>query len=119
MKSVKSLRSVGFTVRSATDAVDCTEVSSDKLFYYYNPKFAKDPLGVHSALQLAGREGERYRLLIAGACPADDGEVPFVIVNEQQRQQVAVFYEQHKEAAQVARVAEQQFYDSVRTIMCH
>jgi hypothetical protein len=119
MKSVKELRSQGFTVQPAVDAVGCTEVSSNSVFFYYNPYFAKSPAEVVIALKQADQVDGRYRIIIAGNCPADGGDIPFAIVDEQLRQQAESLYNEHARARDAARDAEQKFYDSVRLIMSH
>jgi len=119
MKSVKALRNHGFTVRTATNAEGCTEVSSSSIFFYYNPYFAKSPSDVFAALKQADQVDGRYRIIIAGNCPADDGDIPFAIVDEQLRHQAQSLYNEHARARDAALNAEQKFLDSMRLIMSH
>lgn len=119
MKSVKALRSQGFTVRPAIGAEGCTEVSSSSIFFYYNPNFADSPADVFAALKQADEVNGCYRLLIAGDCPGADGDIPLAIVSEELRQQAAALYHEHIRARDAAREAEQKFYESVRLIMSH
>jgi hypothetical protein len=119
MKSVKTLRSQGFAVQTAVNAVGCTEVSSKSIFFYYNPYFAKSPDEVFTALKQAPQVDGRYRLIIAGNCPEDDGDIPFAIVDDQLRQQAESLYNEYSRARDAARDAGQKFYDSVRLIMSH
>lgn len=119
MKSVKALRSQGFTVQPAVDAVGCTEVSSSSLFFYYNPYFAYEPAEVFTALKQANQVNDRYRIIIAGNCPAEDGDIPFVIVDAHLHQQAEALYNEHARICAAAHEAEQKFHDTVRLIMGH
>lgn len=117
MQSVQILRKAGFTVQPATDAVGCTEVFSDKLFYFYNPKFASSLAEVFDKLQPADMHSGRYRLIIAGNCPTDDGEIPLSIVNAEMREEAARLHDKHESLRKEARSAEQNFYDAIRQMV--
>lgn len=80
-KTVNELRAAGFLVRSAADAVQCTEVVSDKPFWYFNANFYESMADVHEHLTRAAQHGQQFRLLVAGEY---EGEMnfPFGIVEE-------------------------------------
>jgi len=117
MQSVKILREAGFTVQPATDAIGCTEVRSNKLFYFYNPKFVSSLAEVFDKLQPADFHDGRYRLIIAGNCPPDDGQVPLSIVNAEMREEAARLYDKHESLRKEARSAEQNFYNAIRQMV--
>jgi hypothetical protein len=117
MQNITGLRNKGFMVRQAPDAVGCTEVSSDQLFYYYNPRFASTPAQVYDRLQEADNVGGRYRLVIAGDCPSDDGIIPFSIVDAAMRHRAAIQYGLKEDAKSAARDAESKFFAVMRDIL--
>lgn len=80
MKTVTQLQGAGFTVQPAKDATGCTEVLSDKPFWFYNPRFHSDMPSIQANLKAAERHGDMFRLLAAGLF-AGAAQFPFALVD--------------------------------------
>lgn len=79
MKSIEALRTAGLTVSSAHDAAGCTEVASDKPFWFFNPQFNRTPLEIYEALKQAHEiPTGGFRIVIGGEW--DTGDLPFEIL---------------------------------------
>jgi hypothetical protein len=73
MRTIAQLRQAGFTVVRSTRAVDCTEIQSNKPFWYYNTEFAEDMAGVREHLKKAHvDENGQYYLIVAGLYGEDE-----------------------------------------------
>lgn len=112
MKSVAKLRRIGFTIGAPypDDAVDCTKVTSDKPFYYFNPNFATEPRQIFESLKQASEVSPGvFELLIAGEHFGADDELPFTIVLSPSRQSLERLYNPCIEiAAEIERLNREQ-----------
>lgn len=110
MKSVSQLRSAGFDVAPSVEATDCTEVRFPSRFFYYNPRFHKDPFEAFAALAEADEAPTGgYRIIIAGVVSAEDGEIPLEVVPRVVRDRLAHYHRRHTQVSKEAARACAQF----------
>ena len=102
MRTVNQLKDDGFTVQPATEALDCTEIVSSELFWYYNPKFHNSMQEVEDHLKEASYSGDdlKYRLTVSGQHLGDN---PFPLkiidwINRQKMIEAMASFSRHKKA---------------------
>lgn len=92
MKKVAQLRAAGFVVQPSQDAVGCTEVLSNKLFWFYNPRFHTDMAAIHGHMKSAETGVNSYRLLVAGIFGASD-DFPYALLSDSAKRELDVTFE--------------------------
>lgn len=101
MKKVAQLQAEGFTVRPTQDAVGCTEVLSDKPFWYYNPRFHSDMASIQANLKAADTNGESFRLLSAGTFSGGE-YFPFALITDATKKTLDFAFEEHRRMMEAA-----------------
>lgn len=87
MRTISQLREAGFTVAASRSAVQCTEVSSLKPFWYYNTRFYSTMADVRANLQAASLDAQgRYTLTVAGL--HGDNEVLVYNILDEERHRI-------------------------------
>lgn len=83
MQDIRTLMMRGFLIEEAVDAADCTQVSSEKPFYYFNPRFADKPDELVHAIYSVGvdAKSKRYRMVVAGTYYGKK-DLPYSILTE-------------------------------------
>jgi hypothetical protein len=115
MKSIAALRAAGFTVAKASDAVDCTDITSPTPFYYYNPRFVEKPEQIFNALtQARALPDGGYALTLAGPYPGDDGYVSYGIVLKEDFDRAAFYFRRLEEHRAKVTQFEGSFAEAVK-----
>lgn len=114
MRTIQQLKDAGFTVRVATDAIDCTEVVSPQPFWYYNLRFYDSMADIHEHLQAAPAHTGGYRLLAAGLYP-DDALFPFNVIDAERKAILDDARARYVTGLNDMQRAESDYMDAVRT----
>jgi hypothetical protein len=116
MRTINQLREAGFTVATATDAVDCTSITSDKPFWFYNTNFCENMADVREHLKPAEkREDGQYRLLFAGL-PGDDEVIAFNLIDEERYKQMQDALGRYLAGLSEAQRAKDDYEDAFNTL---
>lgn len=102
MKTVTQLQAAGFIVQPTQDATGCTEVLSDKPFWFYNPRFHADMATIQANLAAANAHGDKFRLVAAGIFEGETA-FPFALVADGTKQTLDFAFEEHRSMMAEAR----------------
>lgn len=118
MFDIRKLQAKGFTVRLAPDAVCCTEVVHNEIFYYYNPRFATTPEDVYAALKTADSLPDGgYRIVLAGDVSLREGQLPISIVPLADVANVSLMRSEIQVLRQDLSAKESSFNEAMKAIM--
>lgn len=120
MRTVAQLIAAGFIVRDSLDGLNCTEVASDKPFWFYNPRWLRsnDESGsrareVLASLRSATLGPTCYQLVVAGVFEGDT-EFPFEIIDSERKELLEQAFTRYQEHSNLADRALDDFHDALR-----
>lgn len=116
MRTISQLREAGFTVVHSTQAVDCTEITSDQPFWYYNTNFYSSMDQVASNLEAAKLNADgKYSLIVAGLY-RDDEVLVYNLLDAERHELMRAARERYVAATNDAQRARDDYEDALNVL---